>query len=160
MGLQCGLALCTPLTSDVIDVKQAKLQLAQTQPCSVAPVATDDEVESLMGADLFVSAGVLGRPSLDDLLTHQKGWHRIPEQGEALVVNEDTHRLHALRPPLLGFSEEALPAHLETLRRAQAKTWCGWVISVKSKRQHAQSLALWSPALSVPHTLQTSGLGN
>ena len=128
-------------------LKQAKAQLAQVQSGSSVSSATDEDVESLLGADLFVSAGVLGKPSVDDLLAHHKGWHRLPMEGEVLIVNEDTSSLHALRPPLANLLEEELSARLESLQDAQAKTWCGWAVSVKSKRQQAQSIALWSPTL-------------
>ena len=131
-------------------LKQAKLQLAQAQNSTMVPTASDAAVEAIMGADLFESVGVLGRPSVDDLLIQQQGWNRQPDEREVLVVNEETYRFHALRPPVVDWPEEALGEQLLALQEAQAKTWCGWRVSaVRSKRQHAQSLAVWTPALAL-----------
>ena len=128
-------------------LKQAKLQLAQAQ-VSLGAAATDEAVEEIMGADLFEPVGVLGKLSVDDLLSQKSGWHRTPEEGEVLLVNDNTARLHSLRPPLLNLPQESFAEQLTGLQESQAKTWCGWkVAAAKSKRQHTQSLAAWSPAL-------------
>ena len=108
----------------------------------------------MIGSDLFEAAGVLGKPSVDDFLSRQQGWHRVPEVDEVLLVNEDTSRLHSLRPPLGMVAEESLPGRLAMLQQAHAKTWCGWrITAVKSRRQHTQTLAIWSPALASLGTL-------
>ena len=66
---------------------------------AVAQVSVAPPSGGVVSKDV-TSVGILGKPLVEDILCRRtKGWHRQPGEGELLVVNDTTDKVHALCPP-------------------------------------------------------------
>ena len=115
----------------------AKAQLAQYNPASWRRAA-EERFDASLGSQLSKAAGVLGKPSVDDVLgRHTKGWtkgcSRVPDVGEAVVVNDTTDVIHTLRSPRAVDPDVCLIELWGTILQQSPKpTWCGCTLSVRA----------------------------
>ena len=115
----------------------AKAQLAQYTPASWRRAA-EERFDASLGSQLSKAAGVLGKPSVDDVLgRHTKGWtkgcSRVPDVGEAVVVNDTSDVIHTLRSPRAVDPDVCLIELWGTiLQQSPSPFWCGSKVSVRA----------------------------
>ena len=143
-SLHPSLAVEATLHRDLSHVREAivaaKVRLAQLDVgATVAPAqVAKNVIEQELGQALVAGSGLLGSPSMADLLDGAGGKHTVarnPWTAELLVYNSSEAGIaHALRPPKvlpvhLREAEAAGPRvekHLEQIASRNSTTWCGW----------------------------------
>ena len=90
-----------------------------------------DDLDNSLGSSLAKEAGMLGKPSVEEILSkHTKGWKRKPAVWELVVVNDNSDLVHALRPP--RFHEQGMcldGAWADIRQQAERPTWSGCTFS-------------------------------
>ena len=138
-----SLSLVASLGKDLQAVQKqilaASASLAQLQaPCSFSEIQT--HYQHPLGTQLSSAAGVLGRPSVREVLERPDGrWFRNPSHNEVLVINELSVKAHSLCPPSCPPDGTDLACLREDLACAKAPTWCGWSFA----RVTSTSLRRW-----------------
>ena len=155
-ALHASLAVEATLNRDLSQVREAivaaKVRLAQlTDTAAGAGAKTQAIIEDELGAALVTSTGLLGAPTMSDLLDGVGSRHAVqrkPWNAEILVHNRaEPGKAHALRPP------KVLPAHLREPEALEAKvsdhmakvanlhtvSWCGW----RFEQCESANLVVW-----------------
>ena len=164
--LSATLALETSLGKDLKQVQAAiakakgelaSLKTARTSLQNPGASSSGDQSDQLevvlqeaLGAHLAKEAGVLGKPMVDELLTHTKGWHRKPYPRELLVANDMSSLVHALRPPQLHDEEVNLGELWTDMQQHGGHlTWCGCKLTTRAPT----SLVIWDAEIAAISSL-------
>ena len=120
---------------------QAQILAAKAKLVSLAGEKEDPQesemqelFEEALGFDAHSDSSVLGTPLVEDILSQRtKGWHRQPGEGELLVVNDRSDKVHSLRPPRHALPGMCLVAEWNRCLQASSRpTWCKCTLSARA----------------------------
>ena len=90
--------------------------------------------EKALGLSFEDQDGLLGKPLVEDVIYRRtKGWYRQPTQGELLVVNDSTDKVHSLRPPRFVTPGLCLTKEWDQIMFVSSRpTWCKCALPSRS----------------------------